>query len=128
MDKSVFVINAPKEEEAGGMALFVYRGAYGSSTCVFVDNIDYIYSYDQQGQGNSPIIVQGFVGPKVVISFPFSTPYLLIERDKVSMLTSVEAAERQKAEEDAVNQVWGDKKPGGMDVPNITGVSPGQYI
>ena len=126
MDKTAIVLKAPLDDEPGKYALLIHRGPYGSSIAVYVDRL--VFEYDND---DVVTVIAGYVGDDLVVMFPAGTQYLLVSRDKIEMLTAEEAAQRNKAEEDVVNAVWG-RKPGSLDpisaMMEAAGPAVGQYL
>ncbi len=102
MDRNVFHVKPPSDENSK-FVLLVSRGSgpFGSAPPIVfgVDSLNLV-----TGPEEKPIAMQGLVkrdgDTVVVIQFPLDTPYLLVERHAVSLLTAIEAENAQQAEEE----------------------------
>lgn len=107
METSVFIIKPPAPEELGKYVVLVTRGGMMGGQMAFVaDSIEYATDVEDRPTVVSLLDKDG----EVVTAFPFGIPYQVVRRSQVEFLTAIDAAKRQKDEEDAVNALWKPEK------------------
>ncbi len=107
MDSTVFSILPPTGDSP--YVLFVTRGMTmaGPSYALFaVDRVQ--VTQDEEGG-----YATGYLNDAVVTMFPAGTPYLLVPRGQYSAQSNIEAAREAKEEEDALKELFKDRKDEG---------------
>jgi hypothetical protein len=122
-DNNVFVLKSPDVEQKGRYVVLVSRGGVmgGSVTAFVVENIRLLTN----NEGTPHTVELYDTDGNIEVSFTYGTQYLLTKRESVEFMTSVEAAKRNKAEEDEVNKLWEADK---AEKEAAAKASPGQYI
>ena len=119
LDKNVILISEPKGD--GDYVLLISRPGGGimsaAQAAFFIDGLN--VDRDEKGQPYQAIGTQRGIE---VIRFPWGVPFILLHRNLVSFIDSVEAAMHQKEEEKAIEAVW--KKDQGSEQAPPTG----QYV
>lgn len=108
MDKTVILIKPVQEEPKTQYILIMYRGgpfAGGRPVTIAVDAFEPVLHKD------SILYYRGLVDGRQVIAFPYDTNYVLIDRNLVTTITPLEAAQRQKAEDDELDAVLPKETP-----------------
>ena len=113
-DKTVFVLVPPDPDSSGKYALLVSRGGFGAQPVVlFVDRmIEGEESYT------------AMLGKQKVASFPKPTPFLMLARAYMALMSPTEVAQMHKDEETSVNAVL---NPEGPMIP-VEVSHPGQFL
>lgn len=118
MERNVFHINPPTDDSTAYI-LLISRGSgpFGSAPPIVfaVDGLSLLASPDQK-----PLALQGFVkqedgSGRVVIQFPVDTPYVMVERKAVSMLTEIEAMRLQDSDRAEVQAAFPERKSSHQD-------------
>ena len=127
MEKSVFEIGAPADNQEGKFALLITRsmGMMGPSNVLFfVDNtIGLTYGGDNVAVFEGYVIVNGT--KRTVVTFPAGCLFMMIPRDQLRSYTPLEAATREREQEKVMEATFGNPKP---EPALQTSAGGGQYL
>ena len=113
-DKTIFVLVPPAPDAPGKYALLINRGGFGSQPLVlFVDRL-------VEGKET----YKAMLGQRQVAFFPKPTPFLLLDRAYMVLMSPLEVATMHKEEAAAVDAVMGQDEP--PDIP-VEISHPGTY-
>lgn len=124
MDKEIFIVSTPDDNEGGAYTLLVSRGtpfAGAMGTAVFyVDKL--VENADPSGR------ITSFTGMKnddsIVAMFPVGTAFLMTRRQQVRALTSIEYHLEEKEASKKLEEALADPDTPAKEAPKM----PGQYV
>lgn len=125
MSNNAFVISPPQDNTSSRYFLILYRsGPFGSTrpTVVAIDQLNTI--------GEPPFAYRGMKGGQLVVEFPAPSSYVLLDANLVEVLSTLDAAKREKAEEDEIEKIWPRKGGVGGSLDPFTDLAaghPGNY-
>ena len=135
MDKSMFVVRPPAVDDPGRYILIIQRAggmmSPGSATAYAIERLDLTF------RGEVPLLHQGFIEDRLIVEFPYGTPYTLVDRTLIKQLSRADAAVEEWTDEkelQILEQAWREANPqptptqsaGGE--PVVMGLETGMYL